>query len=271
MRRTSRRDGDQAGGRRRSHAVGPSVPTRPSARWHLALVAVAASTAVAVPGAPADIGLSDLPPAGAEPSAVAVDGAVAGSPPAGAVDPAVPVGGAVAVDGLLAAVERAAGGTFVVRSRFERRLAGGGRLTADVVLAQRPPDRLVRQAGTVSGRVGGRLVACTRFDGRAVPCADAGPARPWPDDVAAEVAAVGRLVAGPSSRYAVTMAGAGGCFDLRLRVWEPAAPYGTAARLCFDPATGAPTRTEVTRPEGRDVTVAVAVEDPVDADFAVPG
>lgn len=176
-----------------------------------------------------------------------------------------------AVAALLAAWQRSRTATFVVRSTFERRVTGGQQLRAESLLAQRPPDRLLRQDGTVSGRLGGRRVACTQVDGDALPCADAGSAPAYDDEVAAELGALRRLVAGPSAEYAVTADGTG-CFALRLRVWAPAPAYGTAARFCFDRATGAPTRTEVRRPEGTDVTAAVDVGPaPSAAHFDLPG
>jgi hypothetical protein len=193
---------------------------------------------------------------------------VPGPPTSAAVTPAG--SGDDAVAPFLAAWERAASGTFVVRSTFERRLAGGQAMSAESVLAQRPPDRLLRQGGTVTGRLAGRQVACAEVEGDPVPCADAGPAPPWPDQVAAEVAAVRRLVTGVSPRYAVESV-ADGCFRLRLRVWQPAPPYGTRSTFCFDPATGAPTRTEVARPEATDVTTATDISAPTSEDFLVPG
>lgn len=237
-------------------------------RWWLTAVAAVVTVALG-PAAPAAPGTGTGTATGQRDGVASPrPGALAGGDRAD-LAPVRP-GDPAAAAALVAAWERAAAGTFVVRSSFERRLAGGATLSAESVLAQRPPDRLRRQAGTVSGRLGGRLVACTEVEGRHLPCVDAGPAPAYAVDVATEVAAVRRLVSGLSSPYAVT-GGGSGCFALRLRVWGPAPVYGTAARFCFDRATGAPVRTEVTRPEGTDVTVALELRRPTSADFHLPG
>src|SRR5262245_52935298 len=81
----------------------------------------------------------------------------------------------------LAAWERSRGGTFVVRSRVERRQPDGETLVSPSELVQRPPDRLVRRFGDVTGMVGGRTVSCTD-DAGTVHCDETAPV---PDPAAA--------------------------------------------------------------------------------------
>src|SRR5205823_5893810 len=162
---------------------------------------------------------------------------------------------------LVHAIRRSLTSTWAVDERFDRISTTGQRIGADQHRAQRPPDRVTKAAGTVDARVGGRIVACAPDPSGTQQCRDGGPAPPYDDDVALGVAAIDKLVHGASDPplYAVADEGKG-CF--RLRLLQPryiAPPYGTTARLCFDPATGAPIRTEINRPEGSDVTVATAV------------
>ena len=88
-------------------------------------------------------------------------------------------------------------------------------------------------------------------------------------EVARDVHTIRTYVQGDVPLY--TVHAAGDCFDLRQARALPAPPYGTEARFCFDPATGAPTRREIHRPEGTDVQQAVEVRTEVSADdFRLP-
>jgi hypothetical protein len=64
-------------------------------------------------------------------------------------------------------------------------------------------------------------------------------------------------VRGAGALYAVR--DEGNCFRLRLRLRVLSPPYGERARFCFDPATGAPVRSEIEKREGVDRTVAISV------------
>jgi hypothetical protein len=160
-------------------------------------------------------------------------------------------------------------GTWKVVLRWQR-TAGGSRLDDEVHTAQRPPDRLSVVLGSVDARQGDRRLACaTDADGR-LRCRDAGAAAPWDHDVNAGEAVLRQQLLGPQRLYDVT-AGSAHCFDFRLRVAYPAAPYGRRARFCFDEETGAPTLRDIDRVEGRDVEQAVSVSGQVtDADLAPP-
>ncbi len=148
---------------------------------------------------------------------------------------------------LLEAWERRLGGTFVEEGRSERRPvddASGG-LVTEYRAVQRPPDRVIVQYGAVDAWLGGRSIGCSPApDGSGLVCADRGAAPGFADANATELARLAALVAGPSPRYTVTARGEG-CFTLRLRVADPAAPLGEAAEFCFDAATGALRSAEV--------------------------
>lgn len=151
------------------------------------------------------------------------------------------VRGEEAVEGLVAAWERYRMGTFAVESEWRRTMVADERtLYSATFLAQRPPDRIQRQHGAVRGQVDGSPIYCgTEPDGdyRCTPAA-----RPAPDyrtTVDGELEAWRSYVAGPVPLYEITSDG-GECFELRLlRVEYADPPYGLAAELCFDEATGA--------------------------------
>jgi hypothetical protein len=180
--------------------------------------------------------------------------------------PAAPAETRAAADAFLAAWRRSRLATWAVDARFERRLADGRELTTEVHLAQRPPDRVSIGLGSVEARRGGRRLACATATDGAVVCRDGGPARPYRDEVDAELRNLAGYV-GARGFYAVA-AEAGRCFRLRLRVAILTPPYGQRARFCFDPDTGAPVRSELERREATDRTVAFRVDGrPTDADL----
>lgn len=156
-------------------------------------------------------------------------------------------------DEFLAAWERSRQGTFVVRGTFERRQPGGAVLSSPTELVQRPPDRLVRRFGGVTGTLDGRPVTCSDGTGemRCVRPADESPTgspSSYDDTVRQELDAFRDWFAPPGPglrpRYRVLRDSEPGCFDLVLAVPGAEAPYGTDARLCFDAATGAPRSSE---------------------------
>ena len=170
----------------------------------------------------------------------------------------------------IAAWDRSRHGTFVVESRFERVLTDGRRFTGDTFLAQRPPDRLVVGLGPVEGRVDGRGIDCATEPSGGLRCFPGAPVGDYEDDVAGEIRLLRSYVEGERPLYAASWDGED-CFALVLVLDVPAAPYGTSARFCFDPATGAQVVLEVRRPEGRDLTDAISVRGTVrDDDFNLP-
>lgn len=172
----------------------------------------------------------------------------------------------------LAAWERSRLATFVVTSSFRRTLTAGGGFTGDVVTAQRPPDRLERRNGAVSGRLGNRIVRCGTTAAGVYGCDSSPAGGSYRRSVERDVAILRSYLDGPLPLYVVEADVVDdGCFDLTQRRPLPAPPYGTAARFCFDPSTGAPTYTEVRRAEATDVTEATRVRaEARDADLRPP-
>jgi hypothetical protein len=157
-----------------------------------------------------------------------------------------------AAEELIDAWERSRTATFIRFGTFERRSNETGAVfSSPDVLAQRPPQRLHRQVGGVTGRDDRRSLECTSAvgsdDTRCVLGEPSGPT--YAEDVASEVEGLRSLLEGPSPVYAVETVG-DGCFELaQLRV-EPRAPFGVEARFCFDAETGAPTTHRVRHPGG---------------------
>src|SRR4051794_28703575 len=81
------------------------------------------------------------------------------------------------------ATRRSLEGTWKVVERFERTAADGRKIAAEQRRVQRPPDHLVVAGGTVDAVRAGRRLACATDAGGTMHCADAGPARPFEDDV----------------------------------------------------------------------------------------
>lgn len=185
--------------------------------------------------------------------------------------PTITPSGAAARKDFLQAWERSLRGTWHVVSSFER--AGKGAtapLQGQLDTVQRPPDRLERQFGSVTGRVGGRLVGCTPGPDGQPRCRDGGPAASYDEDVQAELDRLDPYVGGDHPLYRVTAEG-NGCFRLDREFEYLAPPYGDQARFCFDAATGARVLTEVHLAEATDITRAVTVVATVtDSDLTLP-
>ncbi|MDZ7734355.1 MAG: hypothetical protein U5R31_15925 [Acidimicrobiia bacterium] len=178
----------------------------------------------------------------------------------------------VATVAFLEAWERSRSGTYLVRSDFHRSTARGGELESSVEVVQRPPDRLVRQYGSVAGRLDGSVVSCGPDPAGEVSCGPRSAAPETYEETTRRQLADWRelLVEGSRPTYRVVADG-DDCFDLTLDrdVAEP--PYGSAARFCFDGATGALRYERIEREEGTDVTEAVEIRSQVDdADFRLP-
>jgi hypothetical protein len=169
----------------------------------------------------------------------------------------------------LAAWRRSLEGTWAIDGVFERRV-GTKRLTFDVHEAQRPPDHLRVSGGTVEGRIGGRVLACTTGAEGNLTCRDGGVAPPYDDDVKRELDTLATYFAGPQPLYRAEAEGAD-CFGLTLLHNILAPPYGKTARFCFDHKTYAPRLSEVHKQGSLDVTRATAVRArPTAADLTPP-
>jgi hypothetical protein len=169
---------------------------------------------------------------------------------------------------LLAATRRSLTSTWKVEEHFVRTTAAGRSIEATQRRVRRPPDSLLLGGGTVSATRNGRALACATGPGGELHCSDAGPAPDVEVQADQAVATLRQQVEGPNALYSVRQDR--DCFVLRLLVpGYVAPPYGQTATLCYDPATGAPVRTEIHRAEGTDLTVATSVSAAVsDADLA---
>ncbi len=175
-----------------------------------------------------------------------------------------------AIEDFLAAYRRSKETTYVVEAEFTRTMADGRQLASAAVVAQRPPDELRRQLGSITGRLQNQWLNCSTVPGSGFRCAPGGPVEPWDEAVAGEVEALRGYLVDEPALYSVRDAG-DGCFELARLYQRPEAPYGLGARLCFDEASGAMDLLEVRREGGAtDRFQAVEVRtDVTDADFVV--
>jgi hypothetical protein len=184
------------------------------------------------------------------------------------------------VDRFLEDFEESLTATYSATSTFERLKGEKTVLRDNLRVVQRGLDRLTFRDGSVSGRLDGRVVTCTG-KGDEVSCLAGENQIDVAAEISDQVGAVRGYVDGPELLYGVSaidpqdVRRIGGetdrCYTLELIRQLPVAPYGTLARFCFDAATGAPTMLRVERPEGIDITAAVAVSGTVaDTDLALP-
>jgi hypothetical protein len=187
--------------------------------------------------------------------------------------------GEAAAQSFLATWRQSRLATFVVDSDFTRTLPNANRLLQQVRTVQRPPtDRLLIGFGSVSGRLGGKILRCASAPDGTSRCFTATDAPDYGAEVEGEIAGLDRYVRGERPLYRVTAFTDGGmpdtgarCFRLDLALDLPSPPYGTQALFCFDRASLAPSLTVVERPEATDRTQASAIRTTVtDADLDVP-
>ena len=148
--------------------------------------------------------------------------------------------GEAAQEALEAAWVRYRTSDHVVEAEWRRTMrATGGTLSSATLAVSRPPDRLVRQFGAVRGVINGVEVRCGTDPDGGYRCFPSGRPAPTLDEVVAdELAAWRSYTSGPRPLYELTGDGQG-CFDLLQVSPYPDPPYGEAATLCFDPASGA--------------------------------
>lgn len=153
--------------------------------------------------------------------------------------------------------ERSRTATFLTGSLLTR-TTEVGMLEIPIVVAQRPPDRVISSGRSTEGTVGGEQRVCDeQLDGLVHCGVTSTPGESFEEKVAAEVAVLRSYFEADLPLYAV--AGSGSCFDLRLTRAVHAPPFGQSARFCFDAASGAPQLQRIERPEGTDVVVLVSV------------
>jgi hypothetical protein len=152
--------------------------------------------------------------------------------------------------------------TFVVDSDFTRTLPNGNRLVQQVRTVQRPPsDRLVIGFGSISGRLGGKILRCASAPDGTSRCLTSTDAPDYTAEVDGEIAGLQSYVRGDRPLYRVIAFDdpRAHCFRLDLALDLPSPPYGTHALFCFDRTSLAPSLTVVERPEATDRTEATAI------------
>ncbi|MGY6502380.1 MAG: hypothetical protein ACXIVQ_15960 [Acidimicrobiales bacterium] len=164
---------------------------------------------------------------------------------------------AEAADAFVEAWERSRRGTFVTISEIRRTTAGGGELGLTLVVAQRPPDVVRSSGGSVTGTFDGLRLGCDADpDGELLCLGTEDLGAEHETRVEREIEILRTYVEGERPLYRVAQDGA--CFDLRLTRQMFAPPYGTTARFCFDPATGAHGDMRISRAEATDVVTLVS-------------
>jgi hypothetical protein len=160
-------------------------------------------------------------------------------------------------------------GTFRADYTFVRRFADGRTLEAQRSIVQQPPRRVVRQLGGVVSLGEEGQSSCDTVDDKSVCTPPAGV--DYEASVQDEMVAWATAFAGDKPAYLVDVPEPG-CFELSLAQPLPAAPYGDAARFCFDQATGALQQRQIVRQTAVDTEVAVQINAIVtDADFGSAG
>ncbi len=159
----------------------------------------------------------------------------------GALDGARSTGAGDPVGDLVDAWARSRTATYRATGTTTRTAADGTSLTALSEVVQRPPDRLVRNLGAVTGRRGDRVLVCpdpTASSAEGGTCALGLPGQGFDVVVEAEVTAFAALVTGPDPLYEVR-GREGSCWRLRRTRYDPRAGFGVRTDLCVDPTTGA--------------------------------
>jgi hypothetical protein len=161
-------------------------------------------------------------------------------------------------------------GTYVLEADYVRRSAvTGSELPGAIVIAQRPPERVVRQFGGVSGRIGDQPLLCGARPTGEPECQLGTPGRSFDESVARELEVLRTYFEPDGPTYQVLADG--DCFTLRRLREVPTVPYGKTARFCFDAATGATSSIEVDHGDGvSETTTARELRSVVrDSDLAV--
>ena len=117
-------------------------------------------------------------------------------------------------------------------------LDSGRTLESATFVAQRPPDRLQRQFGGITGTVAGHQIMCSTNVGGSFHCGPAAPAADPAQALATQIESLHSYFAAPPL-YRVVQGDDDGCFELTQVRPLARAPYGTSATMCFDAATGA--------------------------------
>ena len=157
--------------------------------------------------------------------------------------------------------------SYVMEGTWAREKEGVGVLSSAVFEAQRPPDRLRRESGGVTGELDGQTINCTTDAAGKFACGRSGHAVDYAEQTAEEVANLESYLTGDPALYDV--ASDGTCYLLQLRVAVAQPPYGRQARMCFDADFGALRYLQVRSAGVTDTFQATAVRAVSDADFVI--
>ena len=172
-----------------------------------------------------------------------------------------------AAEAFVDAWERSRTETYLSGSLLRRTLSTAVVLELPIVVAQRPPDRVVSTGSSVQSDVGGENTVCDEQLDGIVHCQPGGAAGDHDAQVQAELENLRSYFEGDTPVYRVSVSE--GCFDLRLVAAIHAPPYGHNARFCFDALSGAPRLIRIERNEGTDeVTLVTVRTDVTDEDIA---
>ena len=106
-------------------------------------------------------------------------------------------------------------------------------LRSPIEVVQRPPDRLLREYGEVSGRRDDRVLDCPAPVGGGEPeCRLGPPGQRFDEVVDEEVAEFEALVTGEDPLYRV-VARPDRCWEMSRTRYDPRSGFGIEARLCF--------------------------------------
>lgn len=169
-----------------------------------------------------------------------------------------------AADAFVEAWERSRTSTYLSGSLLRRTISSSMTMELPIVVAQRPPDRVVSTGGSVQSDVGGENTVCDEQLDGIVRCGSGGSADDHDERVEAEIETLRSYFDTDTPVYRVSQSGM--CFDLRLTAALQAPPYGQNARFCFDDVSGAPTLQRVERAEGTDEVTLVTVRTDVSDD-----
>jgi hypothetical protein len=152
--------------------------------------------------------------------------------------------------------------TFKAELTWTRETASGQRLETLRTVVQQPPERAVRQFGSVTLVGADESLGCEPIGDDTV-CTSR-PGADYDLQVADEIAAWRSAITGERPIYAVHRSG-GECFELELvrPIAEP--PYGERSQVCFDEATGALRSRQVVHATATEIEQATSITPTVTA------
>lgn len=182
----------------------------------------------------------------------------------------VDVNGGPSEQSFLDAYRRSLEASYAMEGEFTRTMSDGRTLQSGLLVAQRPPDRIRRQLGGVSGEIDGFTLNCSTTPEGELSCAQGVPAPSYREDVEQRVATLASYFDPNSPPLYQVWRNGPGCFRLDLLRAVPDPVYGDFTIMCFDDAIGAMTRFELHRGDGSiDLVEAVTVRPVSDLDFVV--